>query len=348
MVTRRRRLTPLLLTLLVVLAAGTAHGQPGGEPPAEAPSEAGQLFDEGLKEMLAGNHDDACPLLAESFELEPMAGVKFTLADCEAQRGRLATALGHYRRYLELYEAMPPEKQARQRGRNRHSEQAIAELEPRVPTLLLSLPADAPAGTTVTHQGTSIAPAELGTPRPFDPGPYLFTVRLPTGEGRTHRMTLAEGQRAELALELPARGPVPNPDQGDEDDDGQGVGLRTWAYVAGGVGAAGLLVGAITGAVVLGETSTIEDNCDDTRCNTLGKETADDAQVLATVSTIGFAVGIAGLAAGTVLWLVAPDAPDAGEQEPADQGPGELAWRPFVGGAPDTVSGAVAGVEIRW
>ncbi len=347
MATRRRSWISLLATLPVALAVGTAQGQPAGEPPGEEPSEAAQLFDEGLKRMLAGHHDDACPMLEESFELEPMAGVKFTLADCEAQRGRVATALRHYRAYLELYEAMPPEKQLRQRGRNRHSEDAIAELEPRVPTLVLSLPADAPAGTEVHYQGRSVAPADLGTPRPFDPGAYLFTVRLPTGEGRTHRITLAEGQRAELALELPVRSPVPDPDKGN-DDDGQGVDLRTWAYVAGGVGAAGLLIGGITGAVVLGEKSTIEDNCDDTRCNTAGKEAADDAQVLATVSTVGFVVGIAGLAAGTVLWLVSPDEPAAEEQEPGDLAPGQVAWRPFVGGTPDTASGAVAGVELRW
>ncbi|MBW2457409.1 MAG: hypothetical protein JRI68_23075, partial [Deltaproteobacteria bacterium] len=218
---------------------------------------------------------------------------------------------------------------------------------------VLSLPPDAPAGTVVHYQGREIAAADLGTPRPFDPRPYLFTVRLPTGEGRTHRITLAEGQRAELALELPARGPVPDPDDGDDgddgdDDDGQGVGLRTWAYVLGGVGAANLVMGAITGAMVLGEKSTIEDNCIDTHCNTKGKAAADDAQAVATVSTIGFAVGIAALAGGTVLWLVAPDEEEPGDQELGDQELGEVAWRPFVGGTPDTASGAVAGVEVVW
>jgi len=334
-----RKLAAALLAALLTAVAATAHGQPPGAP-AEDPSEAAELFDRGLAAMLAGNHDEACPLLAESFELEPMAGAKFTLADCEAQRGRIATALGHYRAYLEMVEAMPPEKQARQRERVKHTEAKIAELEPRVPTLVLSLPVDAPAGTVVHYQGEKVPPSDLSTPRPFDPGPLLFTVRLPTGEGRSHKITLAEGDRSELLPELPETQPVPDPDNGDDDD---GVSLRTWGYVLGGVGAANLLVGIITGAMVFGEKSTIEDNCIDTDCNSEGKDAADNAQTLATVSTIGFTMGVAALAAGTVLWLVAPEDSDEADQEPA-----ETAWRPFVGGTPDTPGGAVVGVEMRW
>ncbi len=326
----RQSLALMLPVLLLTLSAAPAQGQPAEQ----APSPAAQLFDDGLEQMLTKNYDTACPMLAESYQLEPLAGVKFTLAECESQGGRLATALGHYRDYLELYEAMPPEKRVRQRGRNVHTATQIAALEQRVPMLELSLPSEAPPGTEVEYDGEPLPSTTLGVAHPFDPGPHRFTVKLPTGEARGQNVTLAEAERRQLVLELPASsgsGPEPEP-------DGDGTNLRTWAYVVGGVGAANLVVGLITGAVVLSDKSTIEDNCDDTACNTTGKETADSAQDVAMVSTVTFAIGLAGLAAGTVLWLVAP-----GEKEPAEAG-----WRPFVGGTPDAAAGAVAGVQCRW
>jgi len=325
----RQSLALMLPVLLLALSAAPAQGQP---PTAEAPTPAAQLFDDGLEQMLAKNYDTACPMLAESYELEPLAGVKFTLAECEGQGGRLATALGHYRDYLELYEAMPPEKRARQRGRNVHTAAQIAALEQRVPMLELSLPSEAPPGTVVEHDGEPLPATTLGVTHPFDPGPHRFTVKLPTGEARGQNVTLAEAERQQLVLELPASG------ESEPEPAGDGTNLRTWAYVIGGVGAANLVVGIITGAVVLSDKSTIEDNCDDTACNTTGKETADSAQDVAMVSTVTFAIGLASLAAGTALWLVAP-----GEKEPAETG-----WRPFVGGTPDATTGAVAGVQCRW
>jgi len=82
--------------------------------------------------------------------------------------------------------------------------------------------------------------------------------------------------------------------------------MRTWAYVAGGIGAAGIIVGSITGGLAIGGKSTMDDNCNGEACNHEGKEAADETQALALVSTIGFPVGLAGLAAGTALWLLSP------------------------------------------
>ncbi len=48
---------------------------------AKPSSDAEALFESGLREMRAGNYALGCPRLAESYQLEPLAGALFTLAE---------------------------------------------------------------------------------------------------------------------------------------------------------------------------------------------------------------------------------------------------------------------------
>ena len=80
----------------------------------------------------------------------------------------------------------------------------------------------------------------------------------------------------------------------------------------------------LTGSVAIDRKSTVDDNCNGFACNHEGKEAADEGQALALVSSISFPVGLAGLAAGAVLWLFAPT-----EDEPAASG--GLRVEPLVG-----------------
>ena len=85
---------------------------------------------------------------------------------------------------------------------------------------------------------------------------------------------------------------------------------RTLAYVAGGVGAAGLLVGAVTGFMAMGKANTAEDHCWDTPtkgCDQEGVDANSSGKTLAAVSTVGFAVGVVGLGLGTYFILTTGD-----------------------------------------
>ncbi len=69
---------------------------------------------------------------------------------------------------------------------------------------------------------------------------------------------------------------------------------------AGGMGA------VYDGIMAIGESATVTDHCDGPACDAEGKAAADSVKSLGLVSTIGFGVGIAGLATAAVLWLTAP------------------------------------------
>ncbi|WP_437587015.1 hypothetical protein [Sorangium sp. So ce1000] len=106
------------------------------------------LFERGLTDMQAGRYETGCKALAESERIDPQPGTLFTLASCEAQWGRIATAVARFKDYLARFEQMTPVEQARQGERPKLARQERDRLLPQVPRLALSLPAGASAGTT--------------------------------------------------------------------------------------------------------------------------------------------------------------------------------------------------------
>ena len=88
---------------------------------------------------------------------------------------------------------------------------------------------------------------------------------------------------------------------------------QTAAYVAGGIGAAGLVAGVVTRVLAFGQKSTIDGNCDASKaCNSAGMNAVSRADTFQTVSTVALLVGLAGV--GTGVYLVV-----AGSEKPATQ-----------------------------
>lgn len=92
-----------------------------------------------------------------------------------------------------------------------------------------------------------------------------------------------------------------------QDKSDSGKTLRLAGLIAGGVGIVGLGVGGVTGLVASGKHD--DSKCADDRCpDQGGVDREKDAATMATVSTIGFIAGGVLLAAGVVMYLVAPKA----------------------------------------
>jgi hypothetical protein len=276
---------------------------------------AAAIFDRGLAAMQSGDYEKACPALAESFQLDPLPGALFTLSECEARWGHVASSLTHYRDYLQMLEGMPAGQRAAQRAREKVARRQVAALAPQVPELTIELPPSAPPGTVALRDGKPLGAASLGAPLPVDPGTLVLTARVPGGGEAETRVTIARGEKRSVVLALPA-GSGPGSGAGAQADESNAGALapsgpsRVPMFLAFGVGAAGIGVGAVTGVLALGKKSEVDDHCVDHRCDHDGKVAADAGQALALVSTIGFAVGAVGVAAGVVLLATRPsDAP---------------------------------------
>jgi hypothetical protein len=277
----------------VVLAVGVAHAQ-GRDPVA-----ATELFTQGREMLKTGDFDKACPLFAESLRLDPAVGTALNLAECEERRGHLASALRSWQQAINLAEATQDE-------RGQVAQQRYDTLVSRVPHLTIVLAPGAPKGTTVLREEVVLGKAALGRPLPLDPGKHVITVRAPDHEDAVLTAILAEGETKTLTV---APGPVTRrvapPPKPVEVVDGSSQ--RTLAYVLGGVGAAGILAATVTGVMLLDSRKTVNAHCDDAdRCDQEGMDAADLGRTLVPINTIAWAVGVAGLGAGTYLYLSAP------------------------------------------
>ena len=294
---------------------------------------ADALFKRGVTAMQAGDLETACPAIAESHRLDPRPGTLFTLAECTAKRGLIATATIRYADYLAAIERLPADQRAKHDERRKLAETKLAELSPRVPKLMVTLAAGTPAGTVVRRDGVELGAPSLGVALPVDPGTRVLVVRTPDGRERETRVTLAPGENKAIELapavdETHAARALPPPTEPSP----AARGGDTAAYVVGGVGVAALAVGAITGALVFSKKSVIQSHCVDTACDAEGKSAADAAKTLGLVSTVGVGVGLAAVTTSVVLFVTG-------------RGASESSWR-----VAPTVSPSGAGITAggRW
>ena len=279
---------------------------------AQDPAAAASLFETGLSAMQDGRYSEGCPALEESYRLEPLPGVLFTSAECHAKWGKFATAVARYQDYLTVFERLPPTQVVKQRNRNQVAERQIRALSAKVPQLTLILPPSAPANTTVKRDGVVLGAPSLGIALPVDPGEHVLVTEV-SGATREQRVTLTEGEQQRVVLEVPVAAAAPEvvlpttaPSPAHPRTESHSRAPTPWFWVAGGVGVAGVATGAVCGALVFAKKSDISGNCRRYACNSEGKQAADSAKTLAAVSTVGFAVGAAGVAVASVLLLTAP------------------------------------------
>ena len=290
---------------------------------------AGALFERGVADMAAGRFETGCPAVAESERIDPRPGTLFTLAECLAGWGKVASAAARYQEYLDLVPRLTPEQQQRHRSRTELARTQLAKLKSSVPMLTLLLPADAPAGTVVTRNGEVLQGAALGVPLPVDPGEYVIVTRAPGAQDRELKVAMLLGEVKSVTLLAPAMGrapsaplaatpslPPPVASPGFEATGASGAppkahgGGKTAAYVAGGIGVAGIALGSVVGVMAMGKGHIVSTECQKGACSSDGLDAARSGKTLATISDVGFGVGLAGLALGAVLWL-SGDSPSA-------------------------------------
>ena len=324
---------------------------------------AAALFDKGLAEMQARRFDAACPALAESYRLDPQPGALFTLAECFSEGGKVASASARYDEYLELYSRMTPGQQTGQRGRDKIAQQKKLALQPRIPTLTLMLPKDAPAGTRIKRDGVVLNAPAIGTPLPVDPGEHVISTMVPNGPENEQRISIAEAEKKELTVEikLPPPAPVASAPASSASAPppasttappavstaasattapaSSGGASKTWGWVTTGIGIAGIGVGSVFGLMALQKKGDADNGCKDLACTPEGMKAVEDGRSNALISTIGFGVGAAGLVTGIILF--ATSSGGSAEQKSSKAG-----WRPVAGsmGTRD----ALVGVQGTW
>jgi hypothetical protein len=309
------RALPLVAAgLMAIAVAPTARAQS-----AEDRETARSLFETGKTKRDKGDWAGALEAFKAADAIMNVPTTKLAVARAYAALGKLADARDAAVR-VEQIPVDPKETRAFADARVAARDLA-AELAPRIPTLVVSLKG-APEGdeTTVTIDGSKVPLAALSAPRKMNPGSHVVVASLNGGEVKENvtiaereakTVTLDVGELAKLAKKKAADKPL-DPSLVPERQQEKGS-LSPLLWVGVGVAVVGVGVGATTGLMSMNKKSEVDAGCRDFKCPPSAYDALDGAKTLATISTIGFAVGGGGAILAGIGLAMGRSAPRKGQ-----------------------------------
>jgi hypothetical protein len=296
---------------------------------------------QGIQLADAGNCKAAMEKLSRAEALYHAPTILGRLGECQVQVGQVVLGTENLNRVVR--EQLAPNAPKAFRDAQERARGVLNSALPKIARLTVSVePAEAKPQVTVS--GATIPAALIGAERPTDPGTHEVVVSAPGYLEQRRSVTLAEGGSQEIAVRLEkdpnavvetptqpsaVTGDTASPVASDPAVDAGTKRSNTLAYVALGVGGAGLLLGGVTGVLALGKKSDLQ-GCDGTRCPESQRDTLDSANSMATLSTVGFGVGIVGVGLGVVL-LVTNSGSASAPASRALAKSGGVNLEPFIG-----------------
>lgn len=278
---------------------------------------ADDLFKQGKKLMAEKKYAEACPKFEDSFKQDAGLGTELNIGRCYEEWGKLGKA---YRAYTDALKRAEDAKDPRAPK----IKDLVAKLEPQVPRLVIHIPDGADtAGLQVAIDGVPVD--DITAPQLLDPGPKQVEYALGSGTRKKKLVPLERNGTSEITLELPkgkgetkhepvvtTRAPPPPIEEAPNVGHGQRV-----AGVA--IAGVGVVAVGISTYLALSARSKYNDalhsHCMDmtNACDMQGLTDTHDARSSANTATIIGGVGLAAVAAGIVIYVIAPKAAAANE-----------------------------------
>lgn len=337
----------LAVALMMSSPAGAQPRQPTDEDRAGARAAATA----GLSAIQTSSWSEAVDLFTRAESLMHAPTHLLYLARSQAKLGRLVRARETYLKLVR--EALPPSAPKAFADAQASATTEVSEMESRIPTAKVVVEGDGAAKATVTMDGATVSAALTGIPFPIDPGEHEFKAHTDDRESEIVKVAFADGSRetrtvtlklsirsapkpANVVKPLPASAPAPAVAEAPVVTS-PSAGLRTGAIVAFGVGVVGVAAGTVFMLQSRSKSNDADALCPGGPCP-LSKRAEiadldDGASSAATLSWVGYGVGVAGLATGAALYVISRR-----RAEPAKQG----RLSPLLTGTP---RGAFAGLE---
>jgi hypothetical protein len=318
------RSTSSMAVLMFVSSAALADAATPA-PTDEQKAAARMLGTEGVRLALSGDCPGAVDKLTRAESLVHAPTTALPLARCDIKLGKLVAGTEILNRLVR--ETLPPNPPRSWVDAQSEAQPLLDATTPRIGQLRIHV--DRPPGAVgdiqVTVDGEAVPSVLLDNDRPTDPGTHHVTA---TGPGLTVAETdapLGEGQVQSVGLRLepsptssgamvpgavvaptaPATsGPAPFSQEPSQSRN------RVPAYILFGVGGAAVAVGAVFGILALNAKSSLDSECKGHVCPASSQGDINAYKTDPIVSTVGWSVGIVGLAIGTLLFVTAhPEAP---------------------------------------
>lgn len=241
-------------------------------------------------------------------------------------RARAFESLGDYPAALDAFDKFVATAPESLKSRVPHLDQMIAGVASHVATLVIKCEVH---GAKVTVRDKPLGDTPVA-PMHTTPGDATVTVSAPGYVTFSETRTLAEGQTTEVDVTLhkaaaeatvAEREPTPfdkgTPSANDEPPPSEpkheappsasgGHGLRTFAWIIGGVGLASVGAGMVFMGLSLSDKNAADPHCPNKVCDATGRQSINEAWTFATVSTVLVIVGAAALGTSLVSFIVSP------------------------------------------
>lgn len=261
-------------------------------------------MDVGDQKAAAGDYAGALKAYqgADAIMGVPSTGIE--VAKMQAKLGKLVEAADTLMR-VSRYPERPDEPEPFTAAR-REAVRLVPEIVERTPAVIITVE-EAPADAEITLRiDRVVVPGKtLELPHKVNPGTHLIEASAPGLVG-SQQVTLREGEERGVTLRM-----VPGKSSADVPSQPSSADISPLVWVGFGVGAAGVVVGTITGVLALSQESELEQTCPQQVCAGEGEDDLDSAYALAHVSTVGFIVGGVGATVGLIALL-------AGGSEPTE------------------------------
>ncbi len=279
---------------------------------ADRVTDAEDLFRRAKALVAAGKHQEACPLLSQSYKLDPGMGTLLNLALCHEQIGKTASAWGEFRSVEQQARAATPPNESRAKLAHEHAE----KLHARVSRIKLVVPPAARApGLVLKIDGEEKAEGLWAAGIAVDPGTRVIEASAPRKRSASTKVKIDdEGvvQNVTLAplddLPEPATASA-SAASATAEEYAASRARRTTGYAVGGLGAAVLLTGAAFGiAAVINDQdakSCVAPCYRDQPAGAASDQATDRALVFANVANVTVPLGAIGVLAGVYLVLTA-------------------------------------------
>ncbi|MEO7034538.1 MAG: hypothetical protein ABI548_11575 [Polyangiaceae bacterium] len=283
--------------------------------------------DTGRTQFEAGRYAEAIDSFSRAQQLVAAPPHLLFLARAQAKLGKLVEA---HENYLKITrETLPPKSPKVFIEAQSAAERELDALEARLPSVTIAVQGAPAGGVSVQMDGATLSSAMVGIPLPVDPGQHVFAARGASAQSAPVTVTVAEGAKETVMLTLrpstPSAAAAHKPGASTSadltseplaDDTGHsnGSGLRVGSYVAFGVGAVGLGLGAYFLVKSSSTRSSSNALYDSYSCNATGSCTAaqqaayfgkvDDANSQRNLGVGALVVGGVGVVTGITLLIL--------------------------------------------
>lgn len=289
---------------------------PGSATPVQR-EQAQSKFTKGKELFAQKKFKEALVEFQGSLEIVASPNARLYVARCYREMGSYVNAYVEFgRTEIEAKELAPQDSRYVKTGDSAATERK--DLEPKLGFVTVTV-ANAAENTTLKIGGEEYKRAGWNEPAPVMPGTSDVIVETPGREPVKKTVTVAAGEKTALTMDAGAApastggGSSSSPKTEAPSTPSEGRDYRTYAYIAGGVGAAGLLTFGIFGAMASSKWSTIKDECGERPCPESKRDLVEGGKSQQTIANIGLAIGIIGVATGVTLFVISnPKKPSEG------------------------------------